>query len=66
MGESTFSDLPNKRLVTPKEAADFLRCSPRQVYYLVEFSKIDGIKLGHSSLRITRDSLIRLLEESTS
>jgi hypothetical protein len=66
MEDSTFADLPNKRLVTPKEAAEFLRCSPRQVYYLVGFSKIDGIKLGHSSLRITRDSLIRLLGESTS
>jgi excisionase family DNA binding protein len=66
MAESTMivSDLPNRTLITPKEAADFLRCTQKKVYYLVQFSDLDGVKI-RGSLRIKRDSLIRMLGEAT-
>ena len=66
MGESTVIavDLPNRTLITPKEAADFLRCTQKKIYYLVQFSDLDGIKV-RGSLRIKRDSLIRMLGESS-
>lgn len=66
MAESTMvvADLPNRTLITPKEAADFLRCTKQKVYYLVQFSELDGVKI-HGSLRIKRDSLIRMLGESS-
>jgi excisionase family DNA binding protein len=66
MAESTMivSDLPNRTLITPKEAADFLRCTQKKVYYLVQFSDLDGVKI-RGSLRIKRDSLIRMLGDAT-
>ncbi len=57
-------DLPDRTLITPKEAANFLRCSEKKIYYLVQFSDLDGIKV-RGSLRIKRDSLIRMLDEAS-
>jgi len=60
----TYPDLPNKTFLTPQETADFLRISKRKVYYMAQMSILDTVKVGHS-LRIHRDSIIKISQEAT-
>ena len=66
-GETTrsFEDLPGKTLLRPDEVARFLSVSPRTIYLWYRSGLIEGSK-ANGSLRIRRDSVVRLVEEKNS
>ena len=57
-----FGDLPRKTLLTPDEVALFLSVSLKTIYRWYRSGVIDGTKVNRS-LRIYRDSILRLVEE---
>lgn len=55
-------------LVTTKETADFLRCSRRQVYRLIDDGQLQvlqRLQRGSSRILITRTSMVAYLESIT-
>jgi excisionase family DNA binding protein len=57
-----FTDLPNKTLLTPKEAAAFLSVSLATVYRRIEFGELKIKKIG-KVIRIYRESILTFGEE---
>jgi len=55
--------LPNKDLLTPKEAAEYFRVKPKTIYLWVEMRKLDGKKIN-GVLRIPRLAILKKVEES--
>jgi excisionase family DNA binding protein len=65
-GVSTdFHDLPHKTLLRPDEVAIFLSVSLKTVYRWYRSGLIEGIKVKRS-LRIYRDSILRLIDSNES
>ena len=58
------SDLPRRTLVTPQEAANFLRVHRSTIYRWVDLGTIEGIRV-RGSLRIPRSELIIIFPPST-
>ncbi len=56
-----FQDLPHKTLLRPDEVALFLSVSPKTVYRWYRSGLIEGTRVKRS-LRIYRDSILRLIE----
>jgi excisionase family DNA binding protein len=56
--------LPNKDLLTPREAAEYFRVKPKTIYLWVEMRKLDGKKIN-GVLRIPRIAVLKKMEEST-
>ena len=54
--------IPDGRLLSISQAAEFLSCGRTKVYSLHRQGKIEIVKLGHST-RVTEASLRRLIEE---
>lgn len=52
-----------KRLLTVKEACEYLRITRATLYQLIKKGKIQPIKIGRKTL-IDQDDLDRLIEES--
>jgi predicted site-specific integrase-resolvase len=59
------AELPSRALLRPSEVASFLRVSERTVYRWFELGLVDGIRIN-KSLRITRGSILTLLQNSGS
>lgn len=57
-----FPDLPEKSWLRPDEVATFCRVSVRTVYRWIDEEKLTVRKYGRKSLRIYRDSVVRLGE----
>ncbi len=53
-----------KRLLRVEEAAEFLSVSRWTIYRWVEDGRLRGAKIGKSSLRIFRESIVGLVESS--
>ncbi len=53
-----------KKLLRPDEVARVLKISRWTVYRWVEEGRLDGIKIGKGTLRITVESVDRLLMEN--
>jgi excisionase family DNA binding protein len=65
-GDATeFRDLPRKTLLRPGEVALFLSVSLETVYRWYRSGFIEGVK-AKSSIRIYRDSIIKLVDEKDS
>ncbi|MGD0663725.1 MAG: helix-turn-helix domain-containing protein [Syntrophorhabdales bacterium] len=64
-GNMEFGDLPHKTLLRPDEVARFLSVSLKTVYRLYHSGLIEGVK-ANGSLRIYRDSLLKLVDEKDS
>jgi len=65
-GDSTeFQDLPHKTLLRPDEVAMFLSVSLKTVYRWYRSGLIEGTKVKRS-LRIFRDSILRLVDNNGS
>ena len=60
--DTDYSDLPFKTLLRPDEVAQFLSVSLKTVYRWYRAGVLDGTKVNRS-LRIYRESVLRLLEE---
>jgi excisionase family DNA binding protein len=58
----TFSDLPQRTLLTPEEVALFFGVSLKTVYRWYRSGLIEGMKLRRS-MRIYRDSVVGLLQK---
>jgi len=58
---TTSIKLPNKQLFRVDEVAEILQCSKRTVYYHIEYGRLDGLRIGQRSVRVTRDSILGLL-----
>lgn len=56
-------ELPMRTMLRPSEVASFLRVSERTVYRWFELGLIQGIRIN-KSLRITRGSILTLLQRS--
>jgi len=56
-----FVDLPRKNLLRPDEVAFFLRVSLKTIYRWYLSGLIAGVKVN-KSVRIYRDSLVKLIE----
>ncbi len=59
-----FSDAMGKPLLRVGEAADLLSVSRWTIYRWVEEGRLRGTKIGKSSLRIFRESIISLIERN--
>ncbi len=57
------TELPTKTLLRPGEVAAFLRVSQRTVYRWYDLGLIEGVRIN-KSLRIVRDSVVTLLQNS--
>lgn len=57
------TELPARTMLRPSEVASFLRVSERTVYRWFELGLIQGVRIN-KSLRITRGSIVTLLEGS--
>jgi excisionase family DNA binding protein len=55
-----FADLPNKTLLRPDEVAIFFSVSVKTVYGWVEIGKLEVSRASGKSLRIYRDSVLKL------
>ena len=55
-------NIPEGRLLSVPQAAEFLSCGKTKIYSLHKAGKIEIVKLGHST-RVTEASLRRLIEE---
>jgi excisionase family DNA binding protein len=62
MGVVEFQDLPDKTLLRPEEVALFLSVSSKTVYRWYRSGVIEGTKVKRS-LRIYRDSILRLVDD---
>ena len=60
-----FLDLPLKTLLRPDEVARFMSVSMKTVYRWYHTGLIDGAK-ARRSLRIYRDSILKLVDEKDS
>ena len=60
--DTEFADLPLKTLLTPHEVARFLSVSLKTVYRWYRLGAIEGTKAARS-LRIYRDSVLKLIDE---
>jgi excisionase family DNA binding protein len=60
-----FQDLPHKTLLRPEEVALFMSVSLKTIYRWFRSGVIDGAKI-QGSLRIYRESVIRLMEKDGS
>jgi excisionase family DNA binding protein len=60
-----FRDLPQKTFLTPDEVALFLSVSLKTVYRWYSLGLIEGTKVRRS-LRIYRNSILKLVEGDTS
>ena len=56
-------ELPTRTMLRPDEVASFLRVSQRTVYRWFDLGLIEGVRIN-KSVRIARDSVLTLLEES--
>ena len=56
-----FSDLPAKTLLRVDEVACFLAISRQTVYNWFDAGKLRGTKMAGKSLRIYRDSVLKLI-----
>lgn len=56
------NDLPKKSLLRPDEVAAFFSVARSTVYFWYETGHIEGVKAGGKTLRIFRDSVIRLIK----
>ena len=56
-------ELPPRTMLRPSEVASFLRVSERTVYRWFELGLIEGVRIN-KSLRITRGSILTLLQRS--
>jgi excisionase family DNA binding protein len=63
--DTDFEDLPRKTLLRPGEVASFLSVSLKTVYRWYRLGAIEGTKAARS-LRIYRDSVLKLIEEKDS
>ena len=64
MNNGQYRDLPEKSLLTPGDVASFLSISLKTVYRWHRSGTIRGIKVK-GSLRIYRDSILNLVDESS-
>jgi excisionase family DNA binding protein len=61
-GTTEFQDLPHKTLLRPDEVALFMSVSLKTVYRWYRSGLIEGAKVKRS-LRIYRDSILKLVDE---
>ena len=54
------SELPNNTLLKPSTVAEYFQVSKKTIYLWVSVGKLDGVKLGGKTLRVTRESVDRL------
>ena len=59
------TELPPRTMLRPSEVASFLRVSERTVYRWFELGLLEGVRIN-KSLRITRGSILTLLQRSSS
>jgi excisionase family DNA binding protein len=59
------TDTPGSLLLTMTDAAELLRCSPRQVQYLIARQGLPVVYLGTRQRRIPRVGLERWIAERT-
>lgn len=58
------SDLPEKTLLRPDEAAAFFRVSLRTLYRWIDQGRLPAYRPATGCTRIKRSDAVRLLEES--
>jgi len=58
-----FADLPEKTLLRPGEVAIFFSVSVKTVYGWVEAGKLDASRASGKSLRIYRESVVKLAKK---
>ena len=63
MDETYLKDLPPKSLLRPNDVASFLSVSLKTVYRWYRLGEIKGTKIK-GSLRIYRDSIMKLIEKN--
>jgi excisionase family DNA binding protein len=63
---TVLKDLPPRGLLTPREAADFFRVTPRTVYLWIDRGDLEAVRIA-GSMRIPKAEILRILcqEEST-
>lgn len=60
-----FSGLPQKDFLRPDEVAQYFSVHINTIYRWIDSGKLEGRKIAGTILRIPRESVIRICEEST-
>ena len=60
----TTNKLPNKELLRPGEVADYFSVTKKTIYRWVDEGKIDATKVAGRTLRIPRDSLLKIQDDT--
>jgi excisionase family DNA binding protein len=58
-------NLSTKPLFRPDEVADLFEIHIRTVYRLCDKGDLDNIKIGGKTIRIKRDSIIKIMDQAT-
>ena len=55
--------LPEKNVFRPDEVAKIFSVTPKTIYEWIERGSLEGIRIAGTTIRITRESLIRCQEK---